>query len=96
MRGVNFQEVLYFLFGFACGFILLSLFMESYQALIVNQRLSSSSLKHQSYNISSDGQRYDHELSDRLFNEIKILCWIFTHPDNHRKKLPHLKNTWGK
>lgn len=96
MKGVNFQEVLYFLFGFACGFIILTLFLQSYQALIAHQHINSGSLKHESYDTSVNRQKYDQELADMLFNEIKILCWIFTHPDNHKTKLPHLKNTWGK
>lgn len=34
-------------------------------------------------------------LADRLFDEIKVLCWIMTSPENHKKAM-HVKNTWGK
>lgn len=38
---------------------------------------------------------FDTELADRLFNEVKVLCWILTGPQNHEKKARHVKNTWG-
>lgn len=34
-------------------------------------------------------------LADRLFNEVKILCWIMTNPSNHEKKAKPVLNTWG-
>jgi len=39
---------------------------------------------------------YETKLSDKLYNEIRILCLVFTHPDNHKTKVPYVKNTWGK
>jgi hypothetical protein len=39
---------------------------------------------------------WNSELADRLFSEIKIVCWIMTGPENHRSKADHVKNTWGK
>lgn len=39
---------------------------------------------------------WNSELADRLFEEIKIVCWIMTSPENHRKKADHVKNTWAK
>lgn len=44
----------------------------------------------------SNDNRYQEELADKLFNEVRILCWVFTHPDNHKIKVPHIRNTWGK
>lgn len=37
---------------------------------------------------------YEQEKADQLFNEIKVLCYIFTHQLNHAKVL-HVRNTWG-
>lgn len=37
----------------------------------------------------------DTEIADRLFKEVKILCWVLTGPQNHEKKARHVKNTWG-
>jgi hypothetical protein len=39
---------------------------------------------------------YDDKLADMLFQEVKILCWVFTHPANHKVRSIHVKNTWGK
>lgn len=35
-------------------------------------------------------------MADKLFSEIKILCWVLTYPGNHQAKVPHIRNTWGK
>ncbi|KAI8119306.1 Glycoprotein-N-acetylgalactosamine 3-beta-galactosyltransferase 1 [Lucilia cuprina] len=37
----------------------------------------------------------DTEIADRLFKEVKVLCWVLTGPQNHEKKAIHVKNTWG-
>ena len=29
-------------------------------------------------------------------NDIRILCWVMTHPKNHKSKAIHVKKTWGK
>jgi hypothetical protein len=39
---------------------------------------------------------YDANLSEKLFNEIKVLCMIMTNPKNHKSKAIHVKKTWGK
>ncbi|ODN02438.1 Glycoprotein-N-acetylgalactosamine 3-beta-galactosyltransferase 1 [Orchesella cincta] len=31
-----------------------------------------------------------------LAKEVRVLCWIMTTPDNHKKKAIHVKRTWGK
>lgn len=43
--------------------------------------------------------QHDHENSSialKLFNEVKVLCWIMTNPKNHKTKARHVKRTWGK
>ncbi|XP_055377344.1 glycoprotein-N-acetylgalactosamine 3-beta-galactosyltransferase 1-like [Condylostylus longicornis] len=35
-------------------------------------------------------------LADKLYDEIKVLCWVMTAPDNHKTKAQHVKLTWGK
>lgn len=35
-------------------------------------------------------------LSTKLYNEVRILCWILTTPKNHRTRAIHVKRTWGK
>ncbi|XP_073821920.1 glycoprotein-N-acetylgalactosamine 3-beta-galactosyltransferase 1-like [Musca autumnalis] len=34
-------------------------------------------------------------IADKLYNDVKVLCWILTGPANHQKKAIHVKNTWG-
>lgn len=40
--------------------------------------------------------KYDDTLSAKLYDEVKILCMVMTHPKNHQTKAIHIKNTWGK
>ncbi|KAF2364596.1 Fringe-like [Trinorchestia longiramus] len=32
----------------------------------------------------------------RLLQQVKVLVWVMTQPDNHQKKAIHVKETWGK
>jgi hypothetical protein len=41
-------------------------------------------------------KRWDTKLADQLFNEVRVLCWVMTGPENHQTKAIHIKNTWGK
>lgn len=34
-------------------------------------------------------------IAQRLYNEVKILCWIMTSPENHQERAIHVKRTWG-
>lgn len=34
-------------------------------------------------------------IASSLYKEVRILCWIMTHPANHRTKAIHVKKTWG-
>lgn len=34
-------------------------------------------------------------IADKLYNDVRILCWIMTNPKNHQKKARHVKRTWG-
>lgn len=35
-------------------------------------------------------------LANDLYNEVRVLCWIMTNPNNHESKAIHVKRTWGK
>lgn len=37
----------------------------------------------------------NNSLALKLYDEVKILCCIMTHPDNHKKKARHVQRTWG-
>lgn len=52
-----------------------------------------------SFHLKSEAESqslYNETLSQLLFNEVKVLCMIMTHPENHRTKAFHIKNTWGR
>lgn len=35
-------------------------------------------------------------VANKLYDEVRVLCWIMTNPENHKKKARHVKRTWGK
>ncbi|XP_075151384.1 glycoprotein-N-acetylgalactosamine 3-beta-galactosyltransferase 1 [Haematobia irritans] len=35
-------------------------------------------------------------VAQKLYNEVRVLCWIMTNPKNHQTKARHVKRTWGK
>lgn len=35
-------------------------------------------------------------LADKLYNDVKILCWVNTWPNNHKTRAKAVKETWGK
>lgn len=39
---------------------------------------------------------YNKSLADKLFSEVKVLCWVMTHPANHKNRSMHIKDTWGR
>lgn len=35
-------------------------------------------------------------VADEIKKEVRLLCWVMTNPNNHKKKARHVKRTWGK
>ncbi|CAG0893439.1 unnamed protein product, partial [Darwinula stevensoni] len=35
-------------------------------------------------------------LAEEISKKVRVLCWVMTQPENHRKKARHVKATWGK
>ena len=35
-------------------------------------------------------------MAEELSKDVRVLCWVLTMPENHKKKAIHVKNTWGK
>lgn len=83
------KELVVFWFGFVAAMLFTT-------KIIFKENFTAGNLK-VNLNISDSNNRlYDESISEFLFNEVKILCWVFTHPDNHKTKAMTVKNTWGK
>ncbi|XP_068151030.1 glycoprotein-N-acetylgalactosamine 3-beta-galactosyltransferase 1-like isoform X2 [Drosophila tropicalis] len=49
------------------------------------------------HDVGTHGNVYENStIAEKLYSEVKILCWIMTNPANHQKKARHVKRTWGK
>ncbi|XP_073702830.1 glycoprotein-N-acetylgalactosamine 3-beta-galactosyltransferase 1 [Garra rufa] len=44
----------------------------------------------------SNAWKKNDELAKSLFSRVRVLCWIMTRPENHVKKLQHVRATWAK
>jgi hypothetical protein len=100
------KEFLSFLIGFAIGTIII-LGISSSDSFQDNVRkFKMRKMLQKSESVASEeivrnfiqpsNNSYEQDLADKLFKDVRILCWVFTHPDNHKKKVPHVKSTWGK
>lgn len=38
----------------------------------------------------------DRSVADELAKKVRVLCWVMTQPNNHKKKAEHVKATWGR
>ena len=94
------QELLSFLIGFAISTLLVINLSNNYSTedIQLDQLKNYENVMKNKENkkvYASSNESYETELADRLFNDIRVLCWVFTHPSNHKIKVPHVKKTWG-
>ncbi|KAG5667438.1 hypothetical protein PVAND_015418 [Polypedilum vanderplanki] len=75
-------EITFFFFGFISGIFLYNCCM------IIFYKAN--------YQIKSAKVKYDSKLADELVKNVRIFCWILTHPKNHKTKIPHMKATWAR
>lgn len=94
---LNRQEVFAFLVGFVISVLLVLNLYSSYapRPSKLSAKINQPALKSQEKEIVNNGT-YESKLADQLYHDIRILCWVFTHPSNHKLKVPHVENTWGK
>lgn len=59
---------------------------------ILSRNVLEPSLRH----FIRASQAYNQQLSDHLFNDVKVACIVVTNPASHRTKAIYIKNTWGK
>lgn len=94
------KELLSFLIGFAIATLLVINISNNYSIKDIQldqfknyENIIVKSEKNQSF--KNFNKSYEYELADRLYNDVRVLCWVFTHPSNHKIKVPHVKKTWG-
>lgn len=49
--------------------------------------------------VDNDDQAHGIEnasVANKLYDEVRVLCWIMTNPSNHKERALHIKRTWGK
>lgn len=98
------RSVMPLLFGILIGFLIANTFMSgnSSQYLIdpyvVSDLANAEGPKRDiGYHDHKDGAHaYENSsIAQQLYNEVRVLCWVLTKPDNHQKKAQHVKRTWG-
>jgi glycoprotein-N-acetylgalactosamine 3-beta-galactosyltransferase len=88
------NQILSLLFGLLLG---LCLSMMCFYPQKVGVMLSiNSQAKIPSDKTVHSANLYNETLAEKLFNEVRILCWIATSVENHKKKAKFVKKTWGK
>lgn len=86
------NQIFPFLFGVILGLCLSFFCVYPLKPINVVKKNYKFNEKNNDINSSS---LYDEALSDKLFNEVRILCWIMTTPKNHKTKAQYIKKTWG-
>jgi hypothetical protein len=92
------KELLSFLIGFAISTLFVINIINNYPIKEMHHDKNDENVFVDSENkrdFRNSNNLYESELADKLFNDIRVLCWVFTHPSNHKIKVPHVKKTWG-
>lgn len=93
----SFQEFLGFLIGFAVSTLFMLNIASNYSSKYTSKSLKlNQKIEEKDNVINNSNKKYENELAGQLYNDVRVLCWVFTHPSNHKIKVPHVKNTWGK
>jgi hypothetical protein len=95
MRLAKILELFLFCSGFAVGVAVYFMSFSVSRQVRVEQLLKRPEQANHDDNHTTTGPKYNTTMADQLNKQIRILCWVFTHPDNHQKKVPHVKATWG-
>lgn len=83
-----------FLLGLFIGIIVFQITLWMFRKISFSHRDRNEVEKSQSFKFNTE--LYETDLSDSLFDEVKVLCWIMISPKFHRSRGVHIKNTWGR
>jgi hypothetical protein len=95
MNQTSFNKIFLFLCGFVIGTVPILSNISSTEVSTLHKLKHYAKVKLSRKSLSHDGL-YDETMAQDLFHEVRILCWVFTHPKNHKEKAVHVKNLWGK
>jgi glycoprotein-N-acetylgalactosamine 3-beta-galactosyltransferase len=88
-----------FICGIFFGSLLYQLSIPSYLKSYKTVDETESFRLIESKNYSESGvsfELYESELAEKLYNEVRIVCWINMAPKYHKTKAINIKNTWGR
>lgn len=104
-QSVNKQFLFTLSIGVMAGFMVAYVLMTPEMMRYVNDPHSSNELDEIAALTADPGdhnfdEEYHHFEDDRvakkMFDKVRVLCWIMTGPKNHEKRARHVRNTWGK
>jgi glycoprotein-N-acetylgalactosamine 3-beta-galactosyltransferase len=96
--GVSFRLVLILFLGIILGISLSTIFLYPKKLSMTLYNLRQQKTKQVDMRNSGNFtlNQYNRSMAVELTRDIRVLCWVLTMPENHKKKAIHVKNTWGK
>lgn len=82
-----------FLFGLLIGLSFTLMFFYPQKSVIILSVNSKEDLSDKTLPLTVN--LYNETLAEKLYNEVRILCFVMTIPDNHKKKAIFVKKLWG-
>lgn len=82
-----------FLLGISIGVLLFQIVLFSRKDIF---RCTKCSGGESAINEKISAELYDVKLADKLYDEVKVLCWVMISPKFHHTRGIHIKNTWGR
>lgn len=81
--------------GLIIGFFLPFLFLFPNSQFFLSERQDDIHQKRLAQSKQYNENIYEDALAKKLYEEVRLLCWIMTQPENHKTKAIHIKRTWG-
>lgn len=86
--------------GILVGFLITTVFLTSHRSHlhVLDEEDSMDEGPENDIGFHSNDGAHAYEsksVANQMYDDVRILCWIMTQPDNHKKKARHVKRTWG-